>query len=137
MAISVNIDFDNLYSIDAISEDLREADFQSELHDGTKIPLKIEISDEPHHLLHNVYNLAFGPLDSRGRIDDQAELEHSNYSKVFSTILFTGLTYLNSNPNHYLGIDGSSNARAYLYYKFLQNNYDYLNQFLLPACVMF
>lgn len=104
-------------------------DFQSDLFDGSKIPLKIEISSEPHRLLHNVYNLAFGPPDVRGKIDDKAELQHSNYSKVFSTILFTGLTYLNSNPGHFLGIDGSSNSRAYLYYRFLQKNYDYLNRF--------
>ena len=80
-------------------------------------------------LMEQKFNLGFGPLDSKGRIDDKAELQHSNYSMVFSTILFVGLTYLNSNPTHYLGIDGSNNARAYLYFKFIQKNYYYLEQF--------
>lgn len=79
----------------------------------------MEISNEAHELIPNVYNLAFGPTNARGDIDDKAQLTHKDYSKVFSTILFDGLIYLNSNRDHYLGIDGSDNARAYLYYKFL------------------
>ena len=81
--------------------------------------------------LRSIYNLAFGPLNSRGLVDDKAEIEHSDYSKTFSTILFTALTYLSSNPSHFLGIDGSNNARAYLYYRFIQRNFGYLAQFFI------
>jgi hypothetical protein len=75
------------------------------------------------------FNLAFGPINDKGKIDDKAELSHKDYSKVFSSILLTGLTYLASNKEHYLGIDGSNNARAYLYCRFLQKNFNYLDKF--------
>jgi hypothetical protein len=129
MAIVVRIDFDNRYELDNISEDLRVSKFQSVQQDGSAILLKVEISEGPHELLPNVYNLAFGPVNQRGRIDDKAQLSHQDYSRVFSTILFTGLTYLVKNKTHYLGIDGSDNSRAYMYYKFMQRNFDYLDQY--------
>jgi hypothetical protein len=129
MAIAVKIDFDNRYEIKTITEDFRYNIFQTELKDGTLLPLKVSISNESHELLPNVYNLAFGPMDKKGRIDDKAQLTHKDYSKVFSTILLCSLLYLNDNKSHYLGIDGSDNSRAFLYYSFLQRNYDYLNQY--------
>jgi hypothetical protein len=129
MAISVKIDFENLYEIEHISEDLRISTFKTELEDGSYLPLKVEISNECHTLLPNVYNLAFGPLDKKGEINDKAQLSHKDYSRVFSTILFDGLNFLNNNKGHYLGIDGSDNARAYMYYMFLQRNYDYLSKY--------
>jgi hypothetical protein len=89
----------------------------------------VEISNETHELLPDVYNLAFGPLDAKGRINDKAELPHKDYSKVFSTILFEAWTYLKKNKDHYIGIDGSDNSRAYLYHMFIQRNYLYLNNY--------
>ena len=112
MSVALNIDFKNLYEIDNISTDLRWSSFRSNLNNGQEIPLVVKISNESHALLPNVYNLAFGPLNPKGKIDDKAELNHADYSKVFSTILFSALAYLNNNPDHYLGIDGSDNARA-------------------------
>jgi hypothetical protein len=129
MAIAVKLDFDNPYNIEPVSEDMRTSIFQTELRDGTQVSLKVEISSEPHELLPNVFNLAFGPMNDKGKIDDKAELSHKDYSKVFSSILITGMLYLEHNRSHYLGIDGSNNARAYLYYRFLKKNYDYLNKF--------
>ncbi len=129
MALNLKIDFDNKYETDSISEDLRESSFTSLLSGNTSVALQVSISNQAHELLPNVYNLAFGPLKANGRIDDKAELTHQDYSKTFSTILLNGLTYLTANPDHYLGVDGSDNARAYLYYRTLQHNYDYLAQF--------
>lgn len=128
MAIPVILDFDDLYEVESISEDLRTSIFRTELDDGSFAALRIEISNEAHKLLPNVFNLAFGPLTPKGQIDDKAQLKHKDYSKVFSTILIAGLTYLHKNKDHYLGIDGSDNARAYMYYRFLQRNYKYLDQ---------
>jgi hypothetical protein len=128
MAIGVKIDFDNTYDFNDISEDLRVAGFSTRLQDNTVTELKIEISNEAHDLLPQVYNLAFGPVDQKGGIDDRAELPHQDYSKVFSTILLAALNYLTNNPGHYLGIDGSDNLRAWYYWRFLQRNYDYLDQ---------
>jgi hypothetical protein len=128
MSAPVKIDFETLYEIDQISADLKYACFQTILQNGQAVPLVVKISNQSHELLPDVYNLAFGPLNKKGKIDDKAEISHKDYSKVFSTILFTALTYLKSNPNHYLGIDGSDNARAYFYYRAIQRNFNYLDQ---------
>ncbi|WEK34935.1 MAG: hypothetical protein P0Y53_20800 [Candidatus Pseudobacter hemicellulosilyticus] len=128
MALSPKIDFDNLYEIEHISPDLKLSSFHTELDTGDVVPLVVKISNQTHALLPNVYNLAFGPLNPKGKIDDKAELAHHNYSKVFSTILFTAFAYLKTNPGHYLGIDGSDNARAYFYYRALQRNFAFLNR---------
>jgi hypothetical protein len=128
MAMFVKIDFDNTYKIEDVSPDLKINYFNTVLKNGDHVPLKVEISNKAHELLPNVYNLAFGPLNYRGEINDKAELSHQNNSKVFSTILLAALNYLSENGNHYLGIDGSDNFRAYYYWRFLQRNYDYLHQ---------
>lgn len=128
MAASLKIDFNNLYEIDNISQDLKVSTFSTKLSNGQALPLIVKISNQAHALLPNVYNLAFGPQNAKGKIDDKAELTHADYSKVFSTILFAALAYLKTNPDHYLGIDGSDNARAYFYYRALQRNFPYLNQ---------
>lgn len=79
--------------------------------------------------MKNVFNMSFGPLNKMHQIDDSAKLTHMNHSKVFSTIVFEGLTFLSDHPDKYLGIDGSNTARAYLYYRCIQNNFDYLNAY--------
>jgi hypothetical protein len=89
MAIGVKLDFDRTYEFSEISENLREAFFSNEVRGGGAVDLKIEISNEAHELLPNVYNIAFGPLKKNGEIDDKAELSHHDYSNVFSTILTT------------------------------------------------
>jgi hypothetical protein len=129
MAIGVKINFENTYEIDSISSDLRIAEFETLLVNKEEKILRVEISNESHELLDKVFNLSFGPLNSKGEIDDKAELVHQDYSKVFSTILLTALNYLSSNPGHYLGIDGSDNSRAYYYWRFLQRNFEYLNSY--------
>jgi hypothetical protein len=128
MAASPRIDFNNLYEIDSISEDLKVSTFNTTLHTGQAVPLTVKISNESHALLPNVYNLSFGPLNAKGKINDKIELTHADYSRVFSTILFSALAYLKTNPDHYLGLEGSDNARAYFYYRALQRNFGYLHQ---------
>ena len=128
MAVRVKIDFDKVYDFDEISPGFNLSSFNTRLQDGKEIPLKVRISNQAHALLPNVYNLAFGPLNKQGKIDDRAELTHSDYSKVFSTILFSAYAYLRQNPGHYLGIDGSDNTRAYFYYRALQRNFAYLDR---------
>ena len=125
----MDIDFEKIYDIEPLSEDLKISSFKSELEDGSFADLKIQISNVSHELMPVVYNLAFGPVDAKGRINDKAELTHSDYSRVFSTILFDALTYLINNKGQYLGVDGSDNNRAYLYYRFIQRNYDYLSDY--------
>lgn len=129
IAMGVKIDFEGGYELDSVSKDLRTATFQTLLKDGKLVPLKVKISDEPHELLFNVYNLAFGPVNGRGQIDDKAELQHSDYSRTFSTILVRALRYLTKHPEHYIGIDGSDNSRAFYYWRLLQSNFDYLDKY--------
>lgn len=129
MAIVVKINFDDVYDINIASSEMTLASFETELADGSKKKLIVEISPEGHELMPNVYNLAFGPPDANGEIDDKAQIKHKNYSKVFSTILLHAQAYLTIYPNHYLGIDGSDSSRAFLYYRFILNNVDYLSNY--------
>lgn len=61
-------------------------------------------------------------------INDFAMVEHLHPSKALSTVLFCGLSFLQANKEAYVGIDGSDFRRAYLYYRALIRNYDYLCQ---------
>ena len=127
MAARVKIDFDNVYELEDVSPDLKLSSFNTRLENADEVPLKIKVSSNSHKLLPNVYNLAFGPLNKQGRINDRAVLAHNDYSKVFSTILFSALTYLKKNTHHYLGVDGSGNNRAYFYFRAMIRNFDYLD----------
>ena len=128
MSVRVKIDFDDVYKFDEISPGFHLSSFNTRLENGKPVSLKVKISNRSHALLPNVYNLAFGPLNKQGKIDDKAELTHTDYSKVFSTILFSAYAYLKQNPDHYLGVDGSDNTRAYFYYRALQRNFAYLDR---------
>ncbi|SCC56818.1 hypothetical protein GA0116948_11555 [Chitinophaga costaii] len=126
MAIAVNFEEDFFELKPLFQNENKIATFESPQIDGSTKLLKIEIDNEAHPLLPDVYNLAFGPVDRKGNIDDSARLRHKDYSKVFSTIVLHAGMYLSRNREHFLGIDGSSNGRAYLYYRFIQRNFDYL-----------
>jgi hypothetical protein len=127
MAARVKIDFGNIYELE-VSPDLKLSRFNTLLENGDQVPLKVQISNDAHELMTNVYNLSFGPLNKRGKINDRAALFHNDYSRVFSTILLSALTYLKKNPQHYLGVDGSDNNRAYFYFRAMIRNFDYLNR---------
>ena len=77
--------------------------------------------------MRGVYNLSFGPIDKKLHIDTRQKLSHKDHSKVFSTVLFAGLSYLNENKGKFLGFDGSNTARVYMYYRCILNNFEYLN----------
>jgi hypothetical protein len=129
MALNVKINFEDCYEIETLTSDLTLSRFNTILKTGDEVPLAVRISNTPHPFIADVYNLAFGPLTTDNKIDDTSKLQHQNHSKVFSTIIFSALSFLTENKEKFLGIDGSSNARAYMYYRCIQNNYDYLNQF--------
>lgn len=129
MALNIRIDFENCYETEPVTADLRLIRFNSERTDYTTVQIGVLIGHQPQALLPNVYNLAFGPMDDNNEIDDQAKVAHADHSKVFSTIILSALTFLNNNPDKYLGIDGSNNARAYLYFRTIQNNYYILTQY--------
>jgi hypothetical protein len=125
MALNIKIDFEKRYDVQPVN-DLNYSVFDTELITGETTRLGIKISSDEHPLMRDVYNLAFGPVNADHQIDDQAKLTHLDHSKVFSTIVFEGLSFLTQNPDKFLGIDGSNTARAYMYYRCIQNNFDYL-----------
>ena len=125
MALNIKINFEDRYHVSPIG-DLRYSEFDSELATGESVKLGIKISSDEHPLMNDVFNLAFGPVNANHQIDDQAKLTHLNHSKVFSTIVFEGLSFLVQHTDKFLGIDGSNSARAYLYYRCIQNNFEYL-----------
>ncbi len=129
MALNIKIDFNHRYITELVAADFRYSTFESVLIDGSVVTLGIKISTEEHLYMPDVYNMSFGPGNEVHQVDDQAKLKHQDYSKVFSTIIFEGLSFLNEYKNKYLGIDGSNTARAYMYYRCIQNNFKYLNSY--------
>ncbi|MBO9201522.1 MULTISPECIES: DUF6934 family protein [Niastella] len=130
MALNIKIDLDDSYTRRSLYQDSLLTTFDTTLKNGDVVPIAVKISDVSHPLLPNVYNLGFGPLGPDNRIDDKIKLYHQNYSRLFSTIILSGISFLKNNPDKLLGIDGSNNARAYLYYRCILNNNDYLRQYL-------
>lgn len=108
----------------------RIGEFDAELADGSVVRLKLEVSGMTHELLPHVYNLAFGPVDGNGKVNTHSRFTYRNRMKVFSTMLLFVDTYLRSHPEHYIGVDGSSNSRAELYYRGWQRNFNYLSAYM-------
>lgn len=127
MGLNVKIDLRNVYSIVLEDKQQQASAFDTVLASGEKVRLGIKIAHTPHPLIPNAYNLAFGPFKADGTIDDKIKLSHQDYSKVFSTVLLEAMAYLKKHPDKYVGIDGSDNARAYMYYRCIQNNFPYLS----------
>jgi len=127
MALNIKIDLENIYSIVAKDGEQRASEFDTVLTTGQNVRLGVKISHNSHPLMLNVYNLAFGPINKDGTINDKAKMSHQNHSKVFSTVLFGALSFLEEHPNDSVGIDGTNNARAYLYYRCIRNNLTYLS----------
>lgn len=133
------IDFLNTYDFDDISSNFKLMYFYTEVwgrDDNNqkiiqRVRLRVKISERPHNLLPNVFNLAFGPPigeDSSLSVDDRARLLHVDLDKMFSTILLFAWIYMDENPNHYVGVDGSNDGRAKMYYLLVKNNYNELKQ---------
>ncbi len=103
--------------------------FNSKLENGKDISLSVKISNQCHVLLPNVYNISFGPLNARGRSMIRLSSPIRIIPKSFPLFYFFAYAYLKNNPDHYLGIDGSDNARAYFYYRALQRNFNFLDKY--------
>ncbi|WPQ63072.1 hypothetical protein SIO70_32410 [Chitinophaga sancti] len=124
----VKLDFDRVYQVDVEKGNEGEGFFYTVLRSGRKKRIKVQINDRPHELLDNVYNLAFGPVDRKERIKDMESLKHADYSMVFSTILNFAGWYLMQHPDRSVGLDGSTNSRAYYYFRMIKQNCDYLSK---------
>ncbi len=125
-----------VYAVEYL-EDWRVGEFEAELEDGGFVLLKLEVSDAEHDIIKNVYNLAFGPVTGKGKINTHARLGYRYRMKVFSTILLFIESYLRACPGRAVGVDGSSSARAELYYRGWQRHFRMLNAYMNMTGVKF
>jgi len=127
----IKINLEDTYEPVFISDDLTEFVFNSELKDGKVIDLHVKFSNIGNSFLPNVYNLAYGPLNHRGEIDDEIKLHHQNINKLFSTIVFYAITFLDTYKERKVGIDGSNDGRAYWYHRMFQSNQEELEELII------
>lgn len=126
----VKINLENTYQAKSVSENLDYFIFDSELDNEDKVELHVLITEHPDEYLKNVFNLGFGPLDENGDIDDKQKLKHKDVSKLFSTLILFGISFLNENKQCFIGIDGSDDLRAYFYHRMFRYNLDDLKEIL-------
>ncbi len=136
MNLEVKIDFENVYEIEWLAADFSYGRFYSETSTGL-VELHISILLSNNAFLGQIPNLAFGPLKEDGTIDDDAKIKHIDNSKIYSTMLFSALTFLKTQNQAFIGVDGSNHIRAFLYYKVFQLNYEYLAQYFNVAGVKY
>jgi Family of unknown function (DUF6934) len=129
MALNLKLNFNDCYETEILKPDFSLCCFETCLKDGNTAKIGIHIPGTVHPLIPDVYNLSFGPINSNGEIDDRVKLNHQHHSRVFSTVVLAALTFLERKQSCFLGIDGSNNARAYLYFRCIQNNYDFLTRY--------
>ena len=117
------LNFEHTYEIADIRDDYRLMHFNTEVK-GEPFRLRAFIDNEQHFLMPDVFNLSFGPPGpaSETRIDDSVVVNHDDMDKMMSTILLFVSVYLSSNPTHFIGIDGSCDRRALLYFRKIREN---------------
>ena len=67
--------------------------------------LVVQIRNINDPLLHNVFNLGFGPPDNAGSFSDTVSINQLDPVKIFSTILLLAITFLKCNLLLAIGID--------------------------------
>ncbi|KAF2514032.1 hypothetical protein EYY60_04605 [Flavobacterium zhairuonense] len=127
----IKINLENTFEAIYVSSTFDQYIFESQLKNNKIIQLKVKFTNIADSLLPNVYNLAFGPFDATGKIDDSINLKHKDSNKVFSTIILFSITFLKNNPHTSIGIDGSDDLRANLYHRMFRYNYKDLKDFLV------
>ena len=127
----VTIDFDQTFDPFSIESDLMMMTFHSPQIGGKSELLLVKISPHPDPNLPGVFNLGFGPPNGQGGFRDDVRLRHADSNRVFSTVLFHGLSFLQEHPNFTLGIDGSDDVRTTMYHLMLKANRTYLDEFFL------
>lgn len=127
----IKINLENTFEATYVSSNFDQYVFESELKNNKIIQLKVKFTNIVDSLLPNVFNLAFGPFDSAGKIDDSINLKHRDSNKVFSTIILFAIIFLKHNPIATIGIDGSDDLRAHLYHRMFRYNYKDLRDFIV------
>jgi len=103
---------------------------QSYVISATTLPTSFQFissgsSGEYHHYIQymaateiqnrTVFNLAFGPLDEHGQIDDSIETNNKDVDLVLTSVAKSAEKFLSSFPSAIIGFYGSDDARHRLY----------------------
>lgn len=131
----IKINLNETYDHQSVEEGFFGMTFYSPDTNQANTLIKVELRKHPDAQLENVYNLAFGPLNKNNMLDDKAKVKHADTDKMFSTVLLFGLTFLDEYPGLRIGLDGSSDSRAYLYHRMFQTNRNHLNEYLVALGV--
>lgn len=131
----ITINFEETFEPTSMESDLSKMTFDSPQVDGTIVSIIVRIDPHPDPDLPEVFNLGFGPSDGNGRFLDDVRLQHADISRVFSTVLFHGLTFLQETPKLTLGVDGSDDIRATMYHLIVKSNRIYLSEFFVAIGV--
>ncbi|WP_409014530.1 MULTISPECIES: DUF6934 family protein [Dyadobacter] len=129
----VTINLDDTYNAEAASLDRNVSvmTFLSPQRNGIPVMIQVQIQPHPDEHLPSVYNLAMGPLDEDGEIDDHARLKHANSDKFFSTIILFCVAFLDEYPDLIIGLDGSDDLRATLYHSMITSNRQHLSEYFV------
>ena len=125
----IKLDFDQTFSPTWLENDYSKMTFESPQADGSIETMVVKIDRHPGFDLPNVYNMGFGPPDTKGGFRDDVKLRHKDLGKVLSTVLFHGNNFLRGNSSLVLGVDGSDDVRAMLYHLITKVNRAYLSEF--------
>ncbi|MBC7758981.1 MAG: hypothetical protein H7069_09000 [Phormidesmis sp. FL-bin-119] len=125
----ITIDFENSYVPLTVDPAFTSMTFNSPQTDGSEELIVVQLQPYPISKLPNVYNLGFGPSDGDGSFRDNVPLRHADRNKVFSTIMVLALAFLQANPDHFIGLDGSDDARARIYHMIFRSNIPQLEEY--------
>lgn len=125
----IKVNLEDTFELEELSKDFSYMTFYAPLKEEGQVLLKVSIEPLDDPMLPNTFNLAFGPVDDVGDIDDMARVFHANPDKVFSTILLFCLNFLEMNIDFQIGLDGADDTRAYLYHRMFITNKEYLDEY--------
>lgn len=78
---------------------------------GRTVPKIVEYEE----IEAGTFNLAFGDIDSNGRLNDSVISNNGDMEKVLATVVQTALTFLEIYPERSVYFSGNSSARNRLY----------------------
>lgn len=136
MPLNIKLNLDNSYKLKS-EPTLDYFVFTAVLKGGSKIPIVVIIHPPVNELMPDVYDLSYGPVDENQMIDENVILSFNNPSKVFSTLAFAALFFLNENPGAFLGISAVDTRQALLYRRLIKDNFDYIAHYYQISGVEF
>jgi hypothetical protein len=131
LQMRIDLDLKDTYEIETCDPERTEFVFSSPVVGGSTVRILVRIRLVRDPFLNEFINLSYGPpikIDGMTMVDDFASIQHVNLSKALSTVLLCVLRYLESNPEDFIGINGSDFRRSYLYYRIMQRNLPYLKK---------